>query len=301
MTMNQWLNIVFDEGDSTCFTDAPTGMVSTRVQLADSRHTEQYMCINALDGTRDRRPEADWHSADVPRRADVNVVKLRTFLVEFDRRELVDQIDFVEASGMPYSLMTFSGGKSIHFLICLQEPLKSVNDYRSLVSRIYSALGGKAVGLDEQNKNPSRLTRTPGGIRQPSKITQELLEVRGRVSVDQLEAWLTEKGFSKQAHDEMVAKKVASRIAVDNLRAGKPGFKGLLKPETQNFLMIGAQPGQWNVSFFKAACDLAKCGYSEAEVLDKLERAHGPLEKVTVSTIMSALRRVEAEVHDELR
>lgn len=296
-----WLDVVFDRDDHTCYTDVPKGKESTAVRLAASGldNREQYMCINALDGFRDRKPVDVWHSADVPRRADVNVVKFRTFLVEFDSRAIEDQLDYViEQCKMPYSVATFSGGKSVHFLICLEQPLASLHDYRSVVHRLYVALGGKAVGLDEQNKNPSRLTRTPNGLRKPNGPIQALLDVQGRVPLATLESWLTSRGFSKEDYDDMVAKRLASKAAVAKLRELQRmggNFKGPLSTQTKNFLMLGAKPGEWNISFFKAACDMARCGYTEDEVLAKLEQSFGHLEPVTIRTVQSAVLRALEE------
>lgn len=288
-----WQAIMFDDGDHTCYSDSAKG-TSVASAFTHEQPSEQFTCLNALDGLRDNNPTEAYHSPDVPRRADANVVKLRSFLVEFDKRAIDDQIEFVvEQAKMPYSLMTFSGGKSVHFLICLEEPLATVAEYKSVAVRLYAALGGKANGLDEQNKNPSRFTRTPNGVRKPDGPTQALLDIRARVPIAELEAWLTEHGFERAAYDERLARAKESAAEVRKLNVG--GGRGVLHPSTMNFLMLGAKPGTWNISFFKAACDMVRCGYSEQEVFEKLERAHGFLEPVTVRTVQSAISKANEE------
>lgn len=292
-----WQQLAFDADDHTCYSDNANGTAVSAAHTTEQPEA-QYMCLNALDGERDHAPIEPYHAPDRPRRADANVVKFRTFLVEFDKRAIDDQIDFVvEQAKMPYSLMTYSGGKSVHFLICLEEPLLTKAEYKSVVVRLYAALGGKANGLDEQNKNPSRFTRTPNGLRKPGGTLQALLDVRARVPIAELEAWLTEHGFERAAYDERVARAKASSAAIRSLNVG--GGKGTLHPSTMNFLMLGAKPGNWNSAFFKATCDMVRCGYSEQEILEKLERAHGHLEPVTVRTVQSAMSIAQADSSKE--
>lgn len=57
--------------------------------------------------------------------------------------------------------------------------------------------------------------------------------------------------------------------------------------------MCGAPEGERNISLFKAACDLFKCGYNEDEIIDKLERPSGLDNQEVVRTIKSAIRKVE--------
>jgi hypothetical protein len=252
----------------------------------------QYFCINAL-ALHDREPTQTWHNVNIGRRADVNVTKYRTILVEFDERELVDQVDYVQGLEMPYSVLTFSGGKSFHFLICLEELCESELDYRQLVDRVYSALGGKAEGLDMSTKNPSRLSRTPNAVRQPSGVEQALVDVRDRVPRAQLESWLANRGYSKEAAD---ARLEAIKLARANRANSQlPKWRQAIKGSTLNFLMSGAPQGSWNISCFKAVCDLVRCGYTEDEIFDKIEANHAPLDHSAVTTIRSAYRRADRD------
>lgn len=286
--MVNWKTVVFDEGDSICTTSTPTGTKVLPLFAADM--SNQYFCINALART-DFEPIQDWHSSDTPRRADVNVTKLRSILVEFDERELIDQVNYVQGSEMPYSVLTFSGGKSFHFIISLEQPVDTLTEYRQLVDRVYSALGGKAEGLDESTKNPSRLSRTPDAIRQPSGVVQALVDVRARVPRVELESWLTSRGFSKQAADDRMEALRAARKARESSQL--PKWRQAMRGSTLNFLMSGADQGHWNISCFKAVCDLVRCGYTEDEIWTKMEVAHAPLDHSAVNTIRSAIRRAE--------
>lgn len=286
--------MLFDEGEFVCTTNPPKGMESTVVSpLAAADFNNQYVCINPLDGSKDNEPLYDWHHASRPRRADANVTCFRSFLVEFDERELVDQVDYVQSIGMPYSLLTYSGGKSFHFIISLSEPCESARDYRETVERLYAAVGGKAAGLDMSTKNPSRLSRTPNAYRLGTDVQQALLDVKSRVPRSVLEEWLASRGHSLEA---LAKRKAALSSSRSDVGSSQPMWRGLMHSSTLNFLLSGAARGEWNISFFKATCDLVRCGYTEDEIFRKMEDAHGPLEFVTVNTIRSAIRKA---LHDK--
>ena len=88
------------------------------------------VCINAIDGKRDRNPTREFHRFDRPRRADANCVSYRNFMLEFDTvngRQLSrdEQIQLMEGKyRIPYSTAVWSGNKSVHFVISLSEPIK---------------------------------------------------------------------------------------------------------------------------------------------------------------------------------
>lgn len=277
---NRWLATLFDEGDSTCSTERPNGTAVSPASAA-AQTTHQFVCINALDATTDHEPIQEWHSPDKPRRADANVTKLRTMLVEFDSIPLEKQVETVLASGLPYSVMTYSGGKSFHFLVCLVEPCKDRHDYAQLVARVYSALGGKLAGLDESTKNPSRLTRTPNAVRD-NGVMQELIEVVGRVPRADLEAWLDSKG----AHKAPV-----KSFSIKPKLPGIPNWRSPLNTKSLYFLSFGAPKGEWNQSCFKTACDMVRSGYTEDEIVSRMEKAFKTLDPNVYMTIKSAVRR----------
>src|SRR5271154_597700 len=56
-------------------------------------------------------------------RTDDNVYRHQTFLWEIDVGSIDSQMDYVKALNLPYSSATFSGGKSIHFLTVLDQPV----------------------------------------------------------------------------------------------------------------------------------------------------------------------------------
>lgn len=96
-------------------------------------------------------------------RTNDNVTAYRFALVESDTMSVVEQERFFRASGMPIAAMVSSGGKSIHAIVHIDA--KNKDEYRERVSSLYSWLADQNVAVDEQNKNPSRLSRLPGYYR----------------------------------------------------------------------------------------------------------------------------------------
>lgn len=64
--------------------------------------------------------------------------------------------------------------------------------------------------------------------------------------------------------------------------------KGRLSKSTLEFLVMGAEPGQWNISLFKAAKDWQEQGYDEAEFIDRASLIEAPLDDKDLSTVRSA-------------
>lgn len=302
MTANRPMNIsdffftLFDEYEATSFA---RHQQDTKVFDVDTKHEEAgtwavLYCINPLHATKDLNPTESYHSKDKPRRADANVVAYRNILVEMDSIPVEDQEEFITKAGLPYSTSVFSGGKSIHYIISLEAPVSDERVYRRLVERVHNALGGKSV-VDVSCKNPSRLSRFPNGKRlDKDGVIQTLLSVKGRVPNQVLENWLQSRGIKetedRPTHNNKTDKKQASgayNTKIDSKRTMN-GF-------TLNFIMCGAQKGERNISLFKAACDLFRCGYDKEQVQDRLEGPSGLDQQEVERTIKSAQRKVEAE------
>lgn len=107
---------------------------------------------------------------NLERRTLSNVAEYRNILLEFDQGTLEEQYSLLGKAGIPYSTLTFSGSKSLHALICLDQAI-SEKEYYALVEAIYQIV----PRLDPACKNANRLSRTPGAVRSENGVTQELL------------------------------------------------------------------------------------------------------------------------------
>lgn len=98
---------------------------------------------------------------------DSDVVAFRHALVEFDRDESgkpiskSDQYRAIVESGMPITVVIDSGNKSLHAWVRVDAP--DQKEYKRRVGIIWDWFSG--MSLDQQNRNPSRLSRCPEGWR----------------------------------------------------------------------------------------------------------------------------------------
>lgn len=276
MDIKALFELLFDEHEYTCFAQHPR---ETRVQPVKAFHPKDhaFFAINPLDPRRDKDPLAPYHHSGKPRRADHNVTVFRNILIELDKGPLREQWALITKLGLPYSSAVSSGGKSYHFILSLEDALPDRAGYDALVKRIYSVLGDR---IDQACKNPSRLSRTPGHFREETQKYQNLCDLRARVSREELEDWLDRMGAPKETLAE---------------RKLLPREPGALFASTRLFLSEGAEPGSWNNSLFKAACDTFGHGWTMDDFIAKAELITGHLDMSDLMTIRSAWQRAGSD------
>lgn len=117
----------------------------------------EYMIINPLSGqlseTKTGKPSY---------RCDGAVSRWPYVLVEFDKEDISTQLHFYARSGMDFACITHSAGKSAHALVKVNA--KDAQEWGAIVRKLYGYL--TPLGADSANKNPSRLSRLPGGYRE---------------------------------------------------------------------------------------------------------------------------------------
>lgn len=116
-----------------------------------------WICFNPVDGTG---------------RKDANVTSFRYALVECDNMEPGKQLAAIHQMELPCAALVYSGGKSIHAIVRVNAP--DYAEYRKRVDYLYATCQKNGLTLDQQNCNPSRLSRMPGILRAGQK--QALLE-----------------------------------------------------------------------------------------------------------------------------
>lgn len=94
--------------------------------------------------------------------ADVNITAFRFALIEFDSVPLDLQLSLLACLPLPINAILTSGGKSVHAWIRINA--KNSDAYRVTVRQLLDLL--KPYGVDQANKNPSRLSRLPGALRE---------------------------------------------------------------------------------------------------------------------------------------
>lgn len=98
---------------------------------------------------------------------NANVTDFRYALVESDSLGLDKQNEIIRRLELPVAIMVYSGGKSIHAIVRIDAA--NYDEYRKRVDYLYSICEKNGLTIDKQNRNPSRLSRLPGVIRNGKK------------------------------------------------------------------------------------------------------------------------------------
>ena len=252
--MSTFLNTLFDPEDGVCTGEAKAVNVWVRDVAPVAA---PFVCINALDLERDRHPQKDWHNTDKPRRADHNVTKHRTWLVECDTETIDRQREIVHGCGLPFSTEVLSGGKSVHYLVCLRTPVSSYETYVALGRRLLHGLRCMGVPCDVSTSNPSRLSRLAGAVRDTGAL-QPLLSCPGRQSNLKVMEFIL--GLPAQP-----IKARTPRMGYDGTKQAAPMW---LQRQLQ-FGILGPSNSR-SQTVFAAALELAYCGWDEPEITQYL-------------------------------
>jgi hypothetical protein len=187
-------------------------------------------------------------------RKDENCIAFRSFLVEMDYGPLAEQLAYAKKIGLPYSAVIFSGNKSLHFLITLDEDLENETVWRRMAEWIL----GIATVADQVTKNPSRNIRIPGAERESGKF-QKLVEFKGPTKLSDLITWLSK-------HPDAKPKPPERRIPTGTYDFSK------LKPWVIDRLMNGLDPTKGrNQQWFSISMEFALAGYSEDDTFNILQ------------------------------
>ena len=116
-----------------------------------------------------------------------NVTDYRYALVESDTLSLGKQNAIMRELELPIAAMVYSGKKSIHAIVRVEAP--DYSEYRKRVEYLYKVCEKNGLKVDTQNKNPSRLSRMPGVIRNGHK--QFLMATNiGKASWEEWHEWI---------------------------------------------------------------------------------------------------------------
>lgn len=211
-------------------------------------------------------------------RNDSNVTAFRTFLFEIDTGSIKEQIGYFKHLGIPLSAQIFSGNRSVHALVILDEDLDE-KSYRYLYEWALNIL----TMCDHNCKNPSRSVRIPGAYREPDK-KQRLIGIGNRVSHKDFMGWLNQYPHLRP------------KVRQKKVLTGAPDYEKLSK-WARYMLKNGLdfKKGRSN-TWYALAYDLALASYSEEQAIEILEQHFEPesdfKEKEWLTTIRSAFKKV---------
>lgn len=118
---------------------------------------------------------------------NTNVTDFRYALVESDETDIATQNTLIRELELPVAALVYSGGKSVHAIVRVDAA--NAEEYRKRITYLYNVCKKNRLPVDEQNKNPSRLSRMPGVMRNGKK--QYLLDTNiGKSSWDEWYEWI---------------------------------------------------------------------------------------------------------------
>jgi hypothetical protein len=250
----QVFDILFDEGEATCLAPNAYGVevfgLTSEVLERAYKANVQYFSVNPLSGSR----------------KDDNVTAYRNFLFELDTGEDPQvQLAKVKQAGLPFSTAISSGGKSVHFIVSIDDweeaGIVSKDVYKAVWRGIYNKMKGFGVEFDRATSNPGRLTRFPGVVREGKETRQTVLEVWNRTTLDSVLDWLgydplkevliTRKDVTASNETEMVPSRSYSIATIQYLP-----FR--LKTAITGGKLIN--DGERTVTLYQISCELARMG-----------------------------------------
>lgn len=202
VTSTDFYRTLFNPGEYTCFGNA----YAINVTEVQDINVGEFFSINPLAKDKDyaweQKPKK--RKPDVGRRADINVTEFRNFLFEMDQVNTELQYEMMEVLKPYLTTMVFSGGKSIHGILCLETPL-DVEVHTTSATMAYSYVWtrlalfftkkleeagyvrprGNSTFFDSACKNASRLSRCANAMRNNGEL-QKLLYVGTRTDSERL-------------------------------------------------------------------------------------------------------------------
>lgn len=116
-----------------------------------------------------------------------NVTDYRFALVESDNMEIEEQNAIIRELDLPVACLVYSGKKSLHAIVKVDA--RSYEEYRKRVDYLYEVCRKNGLKIDSQNRNPSRLSRMPGIVRNGRK--QFLVDTNiGKESWEEWREWI---------------------------------------------------------------------------------------------------------------
>lgn len=116
-----------------------------------------------------------------------NVTAFKYALVESDNMSIDKQNEILRTLELPIACLVHSGGKSLHAIVKIDAG--NYDEYRKRVDFLYQVCRKNGLEVDTQNRNPSRLSRLPGVMRDGKK--QFLIDTNiGKSSYNEWKEWI---------------------------------------------------------------------------------------------------------------
>lgn len=116
-----------------------------------------------------------------------NVSDFRYALVESDNMDIEKQNAVMRELELPIAVLVHSGRRSVHAIVRVDAD--NYDEYRKRVDYLYNVCKKNGLNIDNQNRNPSRLSRLPGIERNGKK--QFIIDTNiGKADWDEWHEWI---------------------------------------------------------------------------------------------------------------
>ncbi|HWR19074.1 MAG TPA: AAA family ATPase [Clostridia bacterium] len=177
-----------------------------------------------------------------------NVTEFRYALVESDNMDIDRQNAILRELELPIACLVHSGGKSLHAIVRVDAA--DYDEYRKRVDYLYDVCKKNGLVVDTQNKNPSRLSRMPGIMRNGHK--QFLVETNiGKENWNEWHEWI------EGVNDDLPEPESMASVW-DNLpELSPPLIDGVLR-QGHKMLLAGPSKAGKSYALIELCCSIAE-------------------------------------------
>ena len=177
-----------------------------------------------------------------------NVTEFRYALVESDTMDISAQKAIITELELPVAALVYSGKKSLHAIVKIDA--STYEEYKKRVDYLYNVCNKNGLKLDIQNRNPSRLSRMPGVMRNGKK--QYLLDTNiGKENWNEWREWI------ESVNDDLPDPESMADVW-DNLPSlAPPLIDGVLR-QGHKMLIAGPSKAGKSYALIELCCDIAE-------------------------------------------
>lgn len=177
-----------------------------------------------------------------------NVTEFRYALVESDTMDISAQKAIITELELPVAALVYSGKKSLHAIVKIDA--STYEEYKKRVDYLYNVCNKNGLKLDIQNRNPSRLSRMPGVMRNGKK--QYLLDTNiGKENWNEWREWI------ESVNDDLPDPESMADVR-DNLpELAPPLIDGVLR-QGHKMLIAGPSKAGKSYALIELCCAIAE-------------------------------------------
>lgn len=177
-----------------------------------------------------------------------NVTDFRYALVESDTTEIDKQNAIIRELELPVACLVHSGKKSLHAIVRIDAA--NYEEYRKRVDYLYAVCQKNGLKIDSQNRNPSRLSRMPGVMRNGQK--QYLLDTN--IGKENFEQW---RGWIEAVNDDLPEPESMADVWDDLPPLSPPLIDGVLR-QGHKMLVAGPSKAGKSYALIELCCAIAE-------------------------------------------